>query len=66
MNDLNRVPSIDAPYQVSVHLDNQFWRRFLEIDQPETINCIRDQVIQAQVKWELPVVVMFANGSGRN
>ena len=50
MNDLNRVPSIDAPYQVSVHLDNQFWRRFLEIDQPETINCIRDQVIQAQVK----------------
>jgi hypothetical protein len=31
------VPSIDAFYQVSVHLAKQFqWRKFLGIDQPET------------------------------
>jgi hypothetical protein len=29
-------PSIDASYQVSVHLVKRFQRRFLEIDQPET------------------------------
>jgi hypothetical protein len=34
---LNRGPSIDASYQVSVHLAKRFQRRrFLEIDQPET------------------------------
>jgi len=37
MSNLNRRPSIDASYQVSVHLAKQFSRRFLEIDQPETI-----------------------------
>jgi hypothetical protein len=32
-----REPSIDASYQVSVHLANRFQRRrFLEIDQLET------------------------------
>ena len=33
---LNRGPSIDASYQVSVHLAKRFQRRFVEIDQPET------------------------------
>jgi hypothetical protein len=37
MNSLYREPSIDASYQVSVHLAKQFQRRiFLEIDQLET------------------------------
>jgi hypothetical protein len=31
-----RGPSIDATYQVSVHLAEQLQRRFLEIDQSET------------------------------
>ena len=32
---LYRGPSIDASYQVSVHLAMQFHRRFVEIDQLE-------------------------------
>ena len=37
MSNLYRVPSIDASYQVLVHLAKQFQRRrFLEIDQSET------------------------------
>jgi hypothetical protein len=36
MSNLYRGPSIDASYQVSVHLVMWFQRRFLEIDQPET------------------------------
>jgi hypothetical protein len=37
MSNLNREPSIDASYQVSVHLAKRFQRRrFLEIDQLET------------------------------
>jgi hypothetical protein len=41
MCNLNSEPSIDAPYQVSVHLAKPFQRRkFLEIDQSETrIGC---------------------------
>ena len=36
MSNLNGGPSIDASYQVSVHLAKQYQRRFfLEIDQPE-------------------------------
>jgi hypothetical protein len=31
-----RGPSIDASYQISVHLAKQFQRRFLEIGQSET------------------------------
>jgi hypothetical protein len=46
-----RGPSIDASYQVSVHLAMWFQkRRFLEIDQSET--------------KESPVVAMFVNGIG--
>jgi hypothetical protein len=38
MSILYRRPSIDASYQVSDHLDKQFQRRrFLEIDQSETV-----------------------------
>ena len=37
MSNLYRGPSIDASYQVSVHLAEWFQRRrILEIDQPET------------------------------
>ena len=37
MSNIYRGPSIDASYQVSVHLANGFQRRrFLEIDQSET------------------------------
>jgi hypothetical protein len=37
MSNLYRIPSIDASYQVSVHLTERFQRRiFLEIDQSET------------------------------
>ena len=37
MRNVYRGPSIDASYQVSVHLDKRFQRRrFLEIDQSET------------------------------
>jgi hypothetical protein len=35
MSNPYREPSIDAFYQVSVHLAKQFERRFLEIDQLE-------------------------------
>jgi hypothetical protein len=37
MSNFHRRPSIDASYQVSVHLANRFQRsRFLEIDHSET------------------------------
>jgi hypothetical protein len=37
MSNLYREPSIDASYQVSVHLAKRFQRRrFLEINQSET------------------------------
>jgi hypothetical protein len=36
MSNLHREPSIDASYQVSVHLAKQFQRSFLEINQSET------------------------------
>ena len=37
MNNLYRGPSMDASYQVSIHLDQQFQRRrFLKIGQSET------------------------------
>jgi hypothetical protein len=35
MSNLYRGPSIDASYQVSVHLAKQFQRRFLEIEKSE-------------------------------
>jgi hypothetical protein len=40
ISNLYRGPSIDASYQVSVHLAKRFQRRFLEIAQSETrITC---------------------------
>jgi hypothetical protein len=36
MSKLYRGPSIDASYQISVHLAKRVRRRFLEIDQSET------------------------------
>ena len=47
-----RGPSIDASYQVSVHLAKRFQRRRLK----KSVN----------QKQELPVAAMFVNGSGRN
>jgi hypothetical protein len=52
ISNRNRGLSIDASYQVSVHLAKQFQRRR-----------IFKSAIQKQ---ELPVVAMFVNGSGRN
>jgi hypothetical protein len=36
MSNLYREPSIDASYQVSVHLAKQFRRKILKIGQSET------------------------------
>jgi hypothetical protein len=53
MSNLYKGPSIDASYQVSVHLVKWFQRRrFLKIGQPET--------------RKLPVAALFLDGSGRN
>ena len=51
MSILDRGPSIDASYQVSVHLTKRFRRRFKK---------------SANQKQELPVVAMFVNRSGQN
>ena len=53
MSNLNRGPSIDAPYQVSVQLAKRFQRR----------NIFQKSTYQKQ---ELPMVAMFVNGSERN
>jgi hypothetical protein len=50
MSNLHREPSIDASYQVSVHLAKRFQRR-------------RSKKTLANQKQELPVAAMFANGS---
>ena len=52
MSNLYRGPSIDASYQISVHLGKRFQRRFF-----------RNATNQKQ---EWPVVAMFVNGSERN
>jgi hypothetical protein len=51
MSNLYREPSIDACYQVSVHLTKRFRRRFKK---------------SANQKQELPVAAMFVNRSGQN
>ena len=48
MSNFYRGPSIDASYQVSVHLAKRFQRRLI----------LRNQPI---MKQELPVVAMFVN-----
>ena len=52
MSNLNRVPSIDPTYQVSVHLAKSFQRRRFKKSTNQ--------------KQELPVAAMFVNGSGQN
>ena len=52
MSNLYREPSIDASYQVSVHLAKRFQRRFFQKSTNQ--------------KQELSVAAMFVNGSGRN
>jgi hypothetical protein len=45
ISNLNKGPSIDASYQVLVHLDRRFQRsRFLEINQSETRTACGDHV----------------------
>jgi hypothetical protein len=51
MSNLYRRPSIDASYQVLVHLAKWFQRRRFKKS--------------ANQKQELPVVTMFVNGSGQ-
>jgi hypothetical protein len=56
MSNLYRGPSIDASYQVPVHLAKQFQSSFRG----------EDFFKSANQKQELPVVAMFVNGSGQN
>jgi hypothetical protein len=51
MTNVYRGPSIDASYQVLVHLTKRFRRRFKK---------------SANQKQELPVAAMFVNRSGQN
>jgi hypothetical protein len=53
MSNLYREPSIDASYQVAVHLTKRFHRR-------------RFFWKSANQKQEMSVAAMFVNGSGRN
>jgi hypothetical protein len=53
MSNRNKGLSIDASYQVSVHLAKRFQRG-------------RIQKKSANQKQESPVVAMFVNGSGQN
>jgi hypothetical protein len=52
MSILYRGPSIDASYQVLVHLAKRFQRRRV--------------FKSSNQKQELPVAAMFVNGSGQN
>jgi hypothetical protein len=40
VSNIYRGSSIDATYQVSVHLEKRLQRRFLEIDQSKNKNCL--------------------------
>ena len=53
MSNLYRGHDIDASYQVLVHLAKRFQRRRLFLK-------------SANQKQELPMAVMFVNGSGQN
>ena len=53
LSNLYRGPSIDASYQVSVHLAKRLIRRE---------ECVKS----ANQKQESPMAAMFVNGLGRN
>jgi hypothetical protein len=53
MSNLYRGLSIDATYQVSIHLAKQFLRRFLEIDQPEKITAYGFSVSEEKIFLEI-------------
>jgi hypothetical protein len=53
MSNLNRGHSIDASYQVSIHLAKRFQRNFFFKK-------------LTNLKQELPMAAMFVNGSKRN
>ena len=52
MSNLYRGPSIDASYQVSIHLAKRF-QRFLEIVQPETITTYGYSVSDVKIFLEI-------------
>ena len=60
MSNVYRGPSIDASYQVSVHLAKRFQRRrIVKISQ----SGFREELLKlANQKQESPVVAMFVNG----
>jgi hypothetical protein len=63
MSNLHRGHSIDASYQVSVHLVKQFQRRrFKKIIWSSSFRG-EDLKKLANQKQELPVAAMFGNGS---
>jgi hypothetical protein len=79
LRKLNTEPSIhvDSSYQVLVDMTKQFQRRRFFRNRPiRNENCmwwpclltVRDEhfLKSANQKQELPVAVMFVNGSGRN
>ena len=67
MSNLYRGPSIDASYQVSVHLSKRFQRkRFLKICIQINAFWIQISIFKQDLKQELPVVAMFVNGSRQN
>ena len=54
MSNLYRGPSIDASYQVLIHLAKQFQRRFLDINQSETrIACCGHVCQRIGMKWAI-------------
>jgi hypothetical protein len=54
MSNTYRGPSIDASYQVSVHLAKQFQRRrFLEIDPSETRTACGGPKLGGKHLWQL-------------
>ena len=68
MSDLYRVPSIDASYQVSVHLAKRLQKRriFFKSANQKQESPRRLKKNRPIRKKELPVAAMFVNGSGRN
>ena len=53
-SNFNIGPSIDASYQISVHLAKRFQRRFLGIDLPETRIAYGSNVCkQIGTKWAI-------------
>jgi hypothetical protein len=59
MSTLYREPSIDASYQVSIHLVKRFQRRFVEIDQPETLTVYHHRQFLLLISWFLKSLLLW-------